>query len=179
MTILIDSNIVIWGIKKQCTPGQENMIISAERFFDNAQENKIDILIPTPVVAEILSPEPKEKHADILKTINRYYIVVDFDIGVAQKTAELLMNRSLEITSYLEENKVIRDKMKFDHAILASALIYGANCIYSHDKDIKIIAQDAIPVLKLSNQVQSKKIKDLINPDLFGELVKTTKKRIR
>ena len=58
--VCIDTHIVIWGIKKQATKGQENMISRAESFLNWLDENKKKIIIPVPVISELLVPVPNE-----------------------------------------------------------------------------------------------------------------------
>src|SRR5438552_473289 len=71
MIVCIDAHPIIWGIKKQSTTGQEDMIGKAEYFFHWVDEQKHDVIIPAIVVAEILAPEPVTTHSQILEVLNQ------------------------------------------------------------------------------------------------------------
>lgn len=71
MIYCIDSNIIIWGIKKQATDGQEEMIKRAEQFFLHADEYDDIILIPSIVLAEILAPDPPQLKAKYIEILSK------------------------------------------------------------------------------------------------------------
>jgi predicted nucleic acid-binding protein len=144
--ICIDSHVVIWGIKKQSSPSQKNMISKTESFIEHLDESKKSVLIPSIVVAEILTPEPLEKQAEILSIISKYFIIGDFNRTVAAKYAEILQPHLKDFREYRKENEIRNDKMKFDIGIIATALVYNASCIYSYDKDLKTFASGLIDV---------------------------------
>jgi hypothetical protein len=167
MSVLIDSNVIVWGIKKKPTEGQENMIELAERWFDYWTVQKIDVLIPTPVLTEILSDEPPEKVAEYLRIINKSYIVCDYDVRVAKKAAELIQARYPELKQYRSENNIRRDKMKFDHIIVACGIVYNVDCIFSNDPHLGSFAGDLIPVKDIADSPPHK-IRPIKTMDIFG-----------
>ena len=60
--VCVDTNILIWYIKKECTKGQEDMLEKAEYLFDYFERSEILIVIPSLVVAELLgNVEDEEK----------------------------------------------------------------------------------------------------------------------
>src|SRR5438034_7627673 len=118
MIICIDSQIIIWGIKKQHTNGQESMVERAETFFKWADENEHEILIPTVVVAEVLAPEPTEVRVRYLDVLNGGFMIVNFDTKAALKYAQILHNRFDEAKQIASDNGVLRQKMKMDHVII-------------------------------------------------------------
>lgn len=146
MVLCIDSQIFIWGIKKQCTEGQENMIQRAEYFFKWADEEKHHLLIPTVVIAEILAPEPKETHAELMSIISDNFIIGNFDTLCAIRYANLLNNRFEDLKEFAKDNGIRREKMKTDHMIVSTALAYNANIIYSNDAHLKTYAKGLILV---------------------------------
>ena len=136
MILCIDSQIFIWGIKKQCTDGQENMIERAEYFFKWADKEKHHILIPTVVIAEILAPEPVEKHAELMNIISENFIIGNFDILCAIRYARLLNQKFADLKLFAKDNGIRREKMKADFMIVATALACNAHQIYSNDAHI-------------------------------------------
>ncbi len=149
MIVCIDSQIFVWGIKKDSTAGQEDMIPKAEFFFKWVDEHKHNLLIPSIVVAEVLAPEPIEKYNDYLQIINQNFIVVNFDSRAATKYAQLLNGKFDNLKELAKENGIRREKMKFDHIVIACALIGKAKCIYTFDKGLKTFATGLIDVKEL------------------------------
>lgn len=146
MTVCIDSQIIIWGIKKQSSAGQENLIIQAEYFFKWIDEQKHDVIIPSIVLAEIFAPEPAESRAKYLEYFNKNFIIVNFDTRTALKYAQILHGRKEEIKQLMTQNDIPRQKMKADHLIVACAIVNNAKCIYSYDPGLKAFAQSFIEV---------------------------------
>lgn len=146
MTICIDSQVIVWGIKKQPTKGQEEMVSKAEYFFEWVDNNGHEIILPTIVVAEVLAPEPETIRAKYLETLSKAFIVVNFDTRAALKYAQLLNGRFEEVKKLQEETGTVRQKMKADHMIIATAIVNNANCIYSYDGGLTKFAQGFIDV---------------------------------
>lgn len=150
MIICIDSHVFIWGIKKEASVGQEEMIDRATLFFDWADSNKHQILIPSVVVAEVLAIEPLEKYQHYIDIINKEFIVADFDLRASTRYAQLFNNR-FDVLKDLYKNVVHipRDLMKIDHLIISCALVNGASCIYTIDKGLISFAKGFIDTREL------------------------------
>lgn len=166
MIYCIDSNIIIWGIKKQATPGQEEMIARAEQFFFHADEYEDIILVPTMVLAEILAPEPPQIRAKYLEILSKNFVLVSFNEMASLKYAELLYNRFEDVRNIATSTNVTRQRMKVDHMIIATALVNNAAAIYSTDQGLKSFAQGYIdvrdlPPIKTTLPFQASKQTDL------------------
>jgi predicted nucleic acid-binding protein len=148
MLICIDANIIIWGIKRQATGGQENMIKRAEQFFKWVDQSGHDILVPSIVLAEILIAEPPEKRAKFLEILSRSFTIGSFDVACSLKCAEILHGKVKE-ASDLSKGLGGKQKMKVDKMIIATALRYNAGCIYTHDGGLSAFAKDLIPTREL------------------------------
>lgn len=48
--VCFDTQIIIWGVKRQATPGQEDNIDKAKYLINTCEENGIDIMVPSVVV---------------------------------------------------------------------------------------------------------------------------------
>lgn len=149
MICCIDTQIYIWGGKQECTSGQEEFRDRAIHLFNLLDVNKDHIMLPQIVVAESLAIEPLEKHAVILDKISKTCITSDFDARCALQYAHLFTNRMEELKKTAIEIGVDNERMKIDHLIIATAMVHGANCIYSHDKGIKTFGQRYIEVKEL------------------------------
>src|SRR5436190_9570769 len=123
MKICIDSHPIIWGIKKQATTGQEDMVAKAEYFFHWVDEEKHDVIIPTIVVAEILAPEPVTIQSQYLEILNGKFILADFDSRAALKYAQIMHGRFDEAKRIATEQGRFRQEMKIDHLIVAIAIV--------------------------------------------------------
>ena len=149
MIYCIDSSVIIWGIKKQASTGQEDMIARAENFFEKADKFNDEIIVPSIVLAEILAPEPVEARVRYLEIISKHFIVVDFESRAALKYAELMHGRFPDIKKLSEENNISRQKMKADHMIVAVAIVNNANCIYSTDSGLRTFGKEFIDIREL------------------------------
>lgn len=168
MIYCLDSNTIIWGIKKQSTAGQEEMITRSEQLFSNADEYGDFLLVPTIVLAEILAPEPVIIRAKYLEILNKSFIISPFDSRAALKYAEILYNRFSEVKEAADNTNTSRQKMKADHMIIATALVNGANCIYSTDLGLKAFANGLIDVRDLPPIKSHITGKYSTQADLFG-----------
>jgi predicted nucleic acid-binding protein len=148
--VCFDSIVVIWGIKKKSTEGQEDMIIKTEKFISHLDKSSTQILIPSVVLAEILSTESKENQNKFLKIISSNFIIGDFNKLTAKIFAELF-NENIEFDKKIRtENEIRKDKMKLDYMIVASAIEHNASCIYSNDKKhLERFAKDKIKILDI------------------------------
>jgi predicted nucleic acid-binding protein len=174
MIYCIDAHLAIWGIKKQATPSQVEMIEKTERFFEHASKHKIDILIPAPVITEILAIEPVEKHAAYLKEIQKGFIVVDMDVRIAKKTAELMYDKMPNLKEYLSENNVARDKMKIDHIIAATAMVYKVDMLFSYDKHLKQLCDGIVNISSVPN-IPKETVKNPLEQQLIFSPMKVAK----
>ena len=146
MICCIDSMTFIWGIKKQ---SDEEMIARTLHLFKWMDENKHILLIPTIVIAEVLAPEPLEKHPVYLDRLSKGTIIADFDMMAATVYANLFRNKIEESKKVAEGLGIDNQRMKVDHLIIASAIAQRANCIYSHDNGVRAFGQKYIDVKEL------------------------------
>jgi hypothetical protein len=151
--VCIDSQIFIWGIKQQAIASQKHLIPIATNFIEWLTENDHKILLPNPLITEILSPVPANEHKKILDLIDKRFIVAPFDNLASMKCAELtnIALTAPELIQYREANSVPKSKIKFDCMIVAIAITKRAACIYSEDPDLKRFAAGQIQVLPLPN----------------------------
>lgn len=154
MIICVDTNIMVWGVKKTATKGQEYLISDADKFLKACQKRKLHVLLPTIVVSELLTPEPISLHPKLMKQFSKFAIC-EFNVKASIIFGQIMQDRYADLKKYRADNSVRKDKMKFDCAIVATALAFDAQMIYSHDPDVNFFAKDRIDVKKLSDDMFS------------------------
>jgi hypothetical protein len=130
--VCIDSQIFVWGIKKQYSEGQGRMVPKTTRLLEHLDEQKIEILLPSPVITEVLTPVPKDKFPKFFAIINRRFRVASLDTIAAMKCAEMIYDKKQNDSAFLEarkSGKYPRRKMKHDFLISAIAVANNAKCI--------------------------------------------------
>jgi predicted nucleic acid-binding protein len=148
--VCVDTQVLIWGIKEDATPGQESMIEKAKHFFGRATESGETLLIPSVVVGELLMRVPPALHTMILNLIQRGFITAPYDLEAAAIFARLWQERKDDgVIEELLQNGATRSELKADCQIVATALAAGATSIISHDTGVRRFAGDEIAVSEL------------------------------
>lgn len=158
--VCFDSNVVIWGIKKKASKGQEHMIEKTIKYIELLDKSKIQILIPSVVIAEILSNEPKEKHIGILKELSQNkFVIGHFNTLTAKIFAELFGDSISHDKEYRTENQIRKDKMKLDYMIVATAIENNASYICSNDKkDLETFSKGKIRIINVPDVPEQKEL---------------------
>lgn len=161
--VLIDSQIFIWGIKGYASEGQEANVENAKMFITWLSENDYNLLLPVPQMAELLSYAPPEQQGTIRALFDKRFMIVPFDEMAAVKCGELiyLSLNDEDLIKYRLEQRVYKNKIKFDCMLVAIAITRGVSKIYSHDPDMTKFANGQIEVVKMP--------KFTANTNLFGE----------
>ena len=88
--VLLDSQILIWGIKGYATNGQENNIDRAKQFVFWLSENHYRIILPMPQLVELLSCVAPQNQNTIKDLFDKRFQIVPFDEMAALTCAELM-----------------------------------------------------------------------------------------
>lgn len=147
--ICLDTHILIWGIKQQASPGQENMIHRAKNLLYTLEDSHSQVIVPSLVLAELLMPVEEKDYGKLLAEISKAFMIVPFDAQAALHYASLWKHWRKKNFEQIGENKPTRAKMKTDFMIVATAISRKAECIYSADTDIDKFAEGHIEVRKL------------------------------
>ncbi len=145
--VCFDTQIIIWGVKKQATIGQENNIEKAKYLIKLCEQDKIDVIVPSVVVAEILCGLEPDSRNPFVELMHHRFIAPPFDTQAALQFAHIWRNKR----QIQGEIGISRAEMKADFMIIATAVVRGAECIYSEDVGLKKFAQDYIDVRPLPN----------------------------
>ena len=145
--VCLDTHVIIWGIKEEASPGQENMVQRAKSYIRHQVSQKVNLMLPAPVVAEALIRGEVDHLRTIRTIIEKSFFIAAFDSPAAFLAAEL--ERSREVTELLEKGQAPRSHIRIDTQIAAIAITQNADLIISHDPYMRTIAQDHIQVIEI------------------------------
>lgn len=154
--VSLDSNICIWGIKEQCTKGQEIQKEKAKKLIKRLYKAKHNIILPSPVISEILSPMPNNEAAVLYAKIIR-----KFEIGYMDTAASLILSKILNYNYKLAKPNykdigITKTCMKYDAYITSIAIAAKAECIFTNDtKDFKSLVGNFIEIKGLDEMPSS------------------------
>ena len=154
-----DTQVLIWGIKEDCTTGQEDMIPRTKHFIESIGEDTV-VLIPTIVLAEFLMRIPQDQHAMVINLCNKSFNIAPFDPLCASKYSTIWnTNKPTGDSKKILANGATRAELKADSLIVATAVTKKAECIYSRDNGIKNFAKGFIEVSDIPFNPQNFKMK--------------------
>jgi predicted nucleic acid-binding protein len=151
MKVCLDTHILIWGIKKEATEGQEEMVHKTKLFFRWLDQNGMKAIIPSIVIGEFLMLIPPEMHDQINNFFHKNFIVVPYDTASASCFAKIWQSKISNgtIEKIKNNSSATRAKLKADCQIVATAIVHGASCIYSYDEDLAKFAKGYIEVKQI------------------------------
>jgi predicted nucleic acid-binding protein len=120
-----------------------------EYLIEKLNEGRQKIIIPTPVLTELLavSNNPQE----LLERISssRWFEIYPFDQKAAIECAEFI--RAAKKPHEKKEFPSTWAKAKFDYQIIAAAIVVGADTIYTDDEDIhRLLIGKRIKAIRIS-----------------------------
>ncbi len=141
MIVCLDTHILIWGIKREASPGQEPEIERAARFLQWLENKRHTVLIPSPVLGEFLMRVPPQAHSNVLSLFHAHFIVPPYDALCASQFARIWQHKN-----GLKSGELSRREIKVDSMIVAVAIVQQAEAIYSNDDGLRKVAQGLIDV---------------------------------
>lgn len=163
MRVCIDTHILIWGIQKEASTGQKQMISAAQAFLRHLDSEGADILIPSVVLGEFLLRIPTGKHETVRAFFEQRFKVPPYDAASASRQAEVWQGSKDEgVYDVLRGDEIAsRSEIRADCMIIGTALAHGAALIYSHDqKTLGKLAKGFIKVLQMPEIAEQR--------DIFG-----------
>lgn len=140
MTAIFDTNIIVYLVQPDAPSSTERVTERVVQLIDELAAMKASIIIPAPVLAELLSYADGGDGIILakLKKIKKLSFG-KFDERAAIELAQLERNiRPSGVSS--SEFIGSRSKLKFDKLIVAIALRYKSPTLYSDDKNVVRIA---------------------------------------
>ena len=155
--VCLDSQVIIWGIKRQAEHDQSDMIAIATDFIKHLSDEEYEVIVPSPVLSELMVRMPLDKHAAFVDYMQSNFMIAPFDALAAVKCAEMMAayRSDEELKQYREENKITNATIKYDYQIAAIACVGNCECIYSYDKGLKNFASGHIEVRQIPRSLGS------------------------
>ena len=154
--VAFDSNICIWCIKEECTKGQEQEMQKAVTLRNVLTQAGYDILIPIPVVTELLSNvSDSNERISLYKEIKKTFQVAQFDEKAALLLAEILNHHYQGTNRAYKQLGITKVPLKYDALLVALSKSAGAECLFAHDNDCKTIAAQFYSVKGLDERPDS------------------------
>lgn len=150
--VCLDTNVLIWGIRKAASQEQQHMINHTTKFIEYLKQGNTNIIIPSVVVGEFLSGTQSKEHACVLQKISSLFDVVDFDSHAALIFSRLWQTKK----SFHKTLDIPRNEMKADLMIVACAISSGSEVLYSHDKGLRELCKGEIEgrdIPKMDHQI--------------------------
>jgi predicted nucleic acid-binding protein len=148
--VALDTQVLIWGVKEEATPGQEVMIARAKRYMEHLSHGGQTVVVPTAVLAELLMRCPIEMHAAVMNLFNQGTDIAAFDPIAVRHFGRLWHARQAALAPLKAANpSATREKLKLDCLIVATALAAKADLICSHDPFVAVFANGEIPVTQI------------------------------
>lgn len=130
--VCLDSNILVWGIRKDSTPGQEAKIKFAEELFSNIADEKHSIIIPAICVAEASIGVTDRQDAGLfIKKLQQVSIIKPFDALCALRYYDVYNQHANKMPDWQANEGCRRINLATDIKILATALANRADILYT------------------------------------------------
>ena len=183
--VALDTQVLTWAVqalhekhvpieprKTAATPAQiaqwEERKGQAVSLLQELQDNKTTVSIPSIVLGELLCAVPVSKHAALFDVLAKDFVVHPFDLVASMTFAELYRLRHTDGTIDALKAQTpppTREMVKADLVILATAVRWKADRIYSHDAGLAKLAHGRIRVLEMPPR---KPVQTTL-PDILGK----------
>lgn len=150
--VCVDTNMLIWHLKRQATKGQEGNIEKSDRLFAYFQKKGIIIVVPSLVVGELMCNVTDEDERErIFDFISSHFEIVPHDTKAARVFSRLRITLDRNtIKEHADQNNIPKCRMVNDHNICAVAIASDCNAIFSHNlKDFDKFNNGEIPIYTL------------------------------
>lgn len=132
MIICVDTCLLILAHQPEPVAGQSHLYENAKSYVEWMKNEDSQILLPTPVIAEFLTSRDAEERAMILRDMQVFAQVQDFDLRAAELTGAIRLK--YHDAFGLPENQQ-RQVVTIDMMITAIAIVNGASHLITHDVD--------------------------------------------
>ena len=154
--VCLDTHYFCWGILLQSRESQKDMIPAAIEFFKWLDDTDAIIVVPTPIVTELLMGADASERLKILSELEGKFRVMEFDLLSAKYAADIwnAKKASGALEELLKTGASKRTRLKIDVQIVAIAMAANASVLYTEDSDFQKLADGFIPVRKMPLQAQ-------------------------
>lgn len=163
MRVVVDSSVLLLFLRPGTstprdthgTPVPEYAAERVEHLISTLEASDATVVVPAPVLAEILVRATPEEAATIMRLLNgaAVFEIASFDERAAIELADLMRIELARLgRRKLRDEAETWAKLKFDRQIVAIAKVHGATTIYSHDAGMRTVADRlGIEVLRLDD----------------------------
>ncbi|MEP7010021.1 MAG: PIN domain-containing protein [Acidobacteriota bacterium] len=155
--VFLDTQILVWGVKKEFTEGQEEMVAEAGAFIDSLRGGGDRVAISAVVFGELLLRVPTAEHAAAGAQILRDFIVIPYDAPAAIAAANVWRSNkeSRIIDEILEDGTRSRAAIRADCQIIGTALSRSPARIVSQDLDLCKLARNFIDARAMPRRMRT------------------------
>lgn len=148
--VCLDTHVIIWGIKHEADPGQEDMITRATALIKSLDSTNTQMIIPSIVLAELLTKIPPEEREAFVSELSSDFMIYPFGIESSISFSDLWAQKK---SKYKQDLAYSREHMKADFMIVATALSSSSSCIYSEDKGVQKASENLIECKNIPQNV--------------------------
>jgi len=148
--VCFDTHVVIWGIKEEASSSQQDMIERAKELIRQCEAQEDTVVIPALVVGEVLCNLPVASQPSLWQALNDNFIIAPYDARAALHNAQIWQEQAT-VRQTLRSQETPRQAIKTDITILATALAYNCEILYTEDNDLAQLADRYIKVKKISD----------------------------
>jgi predicted nucleic acid-binding protein len=142
--VAVDSMTLVWGKRKK---GNPDKVKHAKYLFQGLNKQKAQIIVPSIVVAEFVTPLATTKlREEMIIKLQKRFLLAPFDANDAAIAAELWNDGK---SSREMKQSGVRVRLKADARIVATAYGHGAQVFYTDDDDCFNMAQKIMQTRKL------------------------------
>jgi predicted nucleic acid-binding protein len=135
--VTLDTNALIWGLKRECTPGQEDMLRRADLLLEELAHQESQLVLPTVSLAELMAPLGEPQRTTFSQKARERFLIVPFDARAAHFAPAIWQAREHSG----KRTAGSRTCLKADALIIASGYAAGVRCFYSNDKRFRTLAE--------------------------------------
>ncbi len=145
--VCLDTQILYWAIVKRAVQGSEKLVPMAVDFLKWLEKQDHTIILPTIVVGEMLIPVSPEQRPNVLAQFRKDWVIVEYDLKAATTFASMrydhIMKKRLQDMRTMHPD-LTKKELVADLMIIATAISHGADTMYSHNKDLRELAEGYI-----------------------------------
>ncbi|MFP4106001.1 MAG: type II toxin-antitoxin system VapC family toxin [Phycisphaerae bacterium] len=138
MIACIDTMVLVWWIREECSAGQQEMVKRAQWLMESFDEEQTSVIISTITEAEFLRGSSEQERRAQSRILHETFLVKPFD-SIAANLIGTHFPRNWRPDDYQGR----RTAMKADMLIVATAVAAGADVLYSHDANCRKLAESA------------------------------------
>jgi predicted nucleic acid-binding protein len=165
--IMVDSHVLTWAIKEKSSAGQEHKIKHAQFLLHDLDQKGHQVVISTIVVSELLRDVEIDKQLELYDIIQKHFLILPFCNRSALECARITKLHDEAFKKEDLKDKHSNSAVKADWMILATALVYNVNTLFSEDRPLQ-------NMVSISNaKINIEPIPEPIQEDLFDPFFNT------